>query len=103
MSQLFTHSNGSVYWIGNLSESNCRANHPRWPLVIGEVDTKTRGLIRESVLVIDTKQADEEDVNLSHWHCFEDRETGDILIPMARASKGYKSRHPVVYVIGVDQ
>ena len=103
MSELFTHSNGRIYWMGNLSQSNCRANHPRWPLVIGEVDPKTHGLIRESVLLVDTKQPDEEDVNLSHWHSFEDRETGDIVIPMARASKGYKSRHPVVYVIGVEE
>jgi len=101
MSQLFTHSNGRIYWIGNLSQSNCSANHPRWPLVIGEVDPKTYGLIRESVLVIDTKQPDEEDVNLSHWHALEDRDSGDIVISMARASKGYKSRDPVVYVIGV--
>jgi len=103
MSQLFTHSNGRIYWIGNLSERNCRGMHPRWPLVTGEVDPKTHGLIRESVLVIDRKQPDEEGVNLSHWHSFEDRETRDIVIPMARASKDYKSIHPVTYVIGVKQ
>jgi len=103
MSQLFAHSNGRIYWIGNLSAGNCQANHPRWPLVIGEVDPDTRGLIRDSVLTIDTKQPDEEDVNLSHWHLFEDRETGGIAIPTARASKGYESRHPVVYVVGVEE
>ena len=103
MSQLFTHSSGHIYWIGNLSEENCCANNPRWPLVIGEVDPKSRGLIRESVLTIDTKQPNEQDVNLSHWHCYEDRETGDIVVPMARASEGYKSRHPVVYVIGCEK
>jgi len=103
MSELFTHSNGRTYWIGNLSESNCRANHPRWPLVIGEVDPKTNGLIRESVFVIDTKQPDERDVNLSHWHSYEDRETGDIIIPTTRASAGYKSRRPVLYVVGVQE
>lgn len=101
MSELFTHSNGRIYWIGNLSQENCRANHPRWPLVIGEVDPKTCGLIRDTVLLIDTKQPDEDDVNLSHWHTFEDRSTGHIVVPMARASKGYKSRRPAVYVIGV--
>jgi hypothetical protein len=103
MSVLFTHSNGCIYWIGNLSQSNCRANRPRWPLIIGQVDPKTYGLIRESVLVIDTKQADEKDINLSHCYAFEDRETGDIVIPTTRSSKGYKSRHPVVYVIGVEE
>jgi hypothetical protein len=102
MSELFIHSNGAIYWIGNLSDSNCRANHPRWPLVIGQVDPEALGLIRHSVLTIDTKQPEEEDVNLSHWHSFEDRNSGDIVIPMARANKGYKSRHPVVYVVGVE-
>jgi len=102
MSELFTHSNGHIYWIGNLSKKNCQANHPRWPLIIGEVAPKTYGLIRDSVVVIDTKLPDEEDVNLSHWHSYEDRQTGDIVIPAARASKGYKSRRPVIYTIGVE-
>ena len=102
MSELFTHSNGRTYWIGNLSKTNCRANHPRWPLVIGEVDPKTYGLIRETVLVIDTKQPDEEDVNLSHWYFYEDRQNGDIVVPMYRAGKDYKGRQPVLYRVGVE-
>lgn len=102
MSELLTHSNGRIYWIGNLSEDNCQANHPRWPLVIGEVDPKTYGLIRESVLVIDTKKPDEDDVNLSHWHAYEDRPTGEIVLAMDRASKGYKSRQPMLYVVAVE-
>ncbi len=102
MSELFAHSNGHIYWIGNLSKNNCQANHPRWPLVIGRVDPKTYGLVRDSLLAIDTKRPDEDDVNLSHWHAFEDRPTGDIVIPMSRASKGYKSRRPVLYRIGVE-
>lgn len=102
MSELFTYSNGSIYWIGNLNEENSRANHPRWPLVIGEVDPGTRGLIRDSVLIIDTKLPEEEDVNLSHWHSIEDRETGNIVITTARANEGYKERFPVVYVVGVS-
>lgn len=103
MSELFTHSNGRIYWIGNLSKENCRANHPRWPLVIGQVDPETGGLIRETVTVIDTKRPDEKDVNLSHWHALEDRETGDIVIATTRASAGYKTRKPVLYVIGVGK
>ncbi|QDU01925.1 hypothetical protein V6x_16080 [Gimesia chilikensis] len=102
MSELITHSNGRTYWIGNISEKNCQANHPRWPLVIGEVDPKTYGIIRDNLVVIDTKQPDEEDVNLSHWHSIEDRQTGHIVITTSRASKGYKSRTPVIYTIGVE-
>ena len=103
MSELITHSNGRTYWIGNISEKNCQANHPRWPLVIGEVDPKTYRIIRDNLVVIDTKQPDEEDVNLSHWHSFEDRQTGNIVITTSRASKGYKSRTPVIYTIGVEE
>ncbi len=103
MSMLVKHSNGRTYWLGNISKQNPRANHPRWPLVIGEVDPATLGLIKHSVITIDTKQPDEDDVNLSHWHAYEDRETGKIIIPMARASKGYKSRHAVIYVVSVAE
>lgn len=103
MSQLMRHSNGRVYWIGNLSPQNCRANHPRWPLVIGQVAPETLGLMRETVITIDTKQPDESDVNLSHWHAFEDRETGDIVIPMARHSARYESSQPVLYVVSVGE
>jgi len=103
MSELFVHSNGCIYWIGNLSGANCRANHPRWPLVIGRVDPGIHGLLRETVVEIDTKQPDEDDVNLSHWHALEDRQTGDIVISTSRAGPGYKTRQPVLYVIGVEK
>lgn len=103
MSMFFEHSSGRILWIGNVSDQNCRANHPRWPLVMGEVDPKTGGLIKESVITIDTKRPDEDDVNLSHWHAIEDRKTGDIHLPMSRASKGYKSRRPVLYVVDVKE
>ena len=112
MSELITHSNGRTYWIGNISNScwlgdcdeilNPEANHPRWPLVIGEVDPKTYGIIRENLIEIDTIKPTEEDVNLSHWHSIEDRQTGDIIITTYRASKGYKSRTPVIYTISVE-
>ena len=101
MSELIVHSNGRIYWIGNLSKDNCKANHPRWPLVIGEVDPETYGLIRETVLVVDTKKPEEDDVNLSHWHAYEDRPTGDIVLAMSRASKDYKSYQAMVYVVAV--
>jgi len=41
---------------------NSQNNHPRCPLVIGEVDPKTYGIIRDNLVVIDTKEPDEEDV-----------------------------------------
>ncbi len=103
MSELITHSNGRTYWIGNISQKNCQDNHPRWPLVIAEVDPQTYGLMRDNFVVIDTKLPEEEDVNLSHWHSREDRQTGDIILTTSRASKGYKSRTPVIYTVEVEK
>ena len=101
MSQLLTHSSGRCLWIGNLSPQNCRGNHPRHPLVIGEVDPKTLLLRRGSVIEVDGLQPGEGDVNLSHWWGLEDRPTGDIVIVGARHNIGYTSSQPVKYVVGV--
>jgi hypothetical protein len=101
MSQLLTHSSGRCFWLGNLSPSNCRANDPRYPLVIGEVDRRTLKLIKQSVLPIDTKRPEELGVNLSHWWGFEDRATHDILVAGARFGLAYKTSSPVVYRVGV--
>ena len=102
MSQLLRHSNGRCYWLGNISPENCRGNNPRWPLVIGEVDPKSLLLIRQSVITLDTKQPDEEGINLSHWWAFEDRETGDIVVPTYRYNIGYTDQQPVLYRVNVQ-
>jgi hypothetical protein len=85
MSQLIPHSNGRYYWIGNISPENARGNAPRWPLVIGEVDAETMMLIQSSVITMDTRGPDDpEGLQLSNFYAFEDRETGDIVLPMQR-------------------
>ena len=89
MSQLIMHSNGRYYWVGNISPSNCQGNSPRWPLVAGEVDPKTMMLIKESVITIDTRSLDEPaGMQLSNFYAFEDRRTGDIVLPMQRWQPG---------------
>lgn len=102
MSQLLRHSNGRFYWIGNISPGNPRGNDPRSPLVVGEVDPKSLMLIRENVLTIDEKRPeDTEGVELcTHTAVWEDRETGDLVIPMNRFTGGYKSSTPYLYRIG---
>ena len=102
MSQLLRHSNGRHFWIGNRSDANCRGNHPRHPLVIGEVDATSLRLIRRSLLAIDDKRPDEQDINLSHWWGFEDRATGDIVIAGARHTAGYRGAQPYLWRIGVE-
>lgn len=104
MSQLLKHSDGRIFWLGNLSATNCCGNNPRHPLVIGEVDSGTAGLIKQSVLTIDTLQPDDtEGINLSHWFAFEERPTGDIRIPMRRWTADYKKFQGVEFVVSVGQ
>jgi hypothetical protein len=102
MSQLLTHSSGRIFWIGNISPTNCRGNDPRYPLRIGEVDPKSLRLIQSTLLEIDTKRADEPGLNLSHWWGFEDRETHQIVIAGARYSHQAYKPAPAVWRIGVQ-
>ncbi|NCQ25863.1 MAG: exo-alpha-sialidase, partial [Armatimonadetes bacterium] len=102
MSQLLTHSSGRYFWLGNPADANCRGNHPRYPLVIGEVDPKTLCLLKDTVLVVDTKRPEEPDINLSHWWAFEDRKTHDVVIAGARHALGYQSSTPWLWRVGVE-
>jgi len=85
-SALIRHSNGRIYWIGNISPSNPYGMYPRDPLIIAEVDEKNLGLKRESVTVIDTRT--EEDIGpnfqLSNFGVYEDRETCEIVVTLPR-------------------
>jgi hypothetical protein len=47
--------NGKTYWIGNLTGTNSEASFPCYPLVIGEVDLSNFGLIKKTVVEIDTQ------------------------------------------------
>ena len=85
MSQIIQHSNGRYFWIGNISPANCQGNAPRWPLVAGEIDPRSMMLIEESVITLDTRgDADSEGLQLSNFYAFEDRQSGDIHLPMQR-------------------
>jgi len=85
-SQLLWHRSGRLFWIGNITPLNPRGNRPRYPLVIGEVDTRSLLLRRESVTEIATRQPeDDEQMTLSNFYAHEDRETGEIVIYCTRA------------------
>ncbi len=104
MSALFKHSSGRCFWAGNLSTENCKGNSPRWPLVVGEVDSEDLRLIRASVLVIDTKQPEDQArgrLDLSHFTLLEDRKTKQIILVVPRAHGGYKSREYATVRIAV--
>ena len=104
-SHLMRHSSGRYFWIGNISPANPKGNHPRYPLVIGEVDPATLKLIKCTVLEIDTLKADEakKQLSLSHMWVLKDRPTHDIMIVgQRRHTFDHKSGTPVTYRIGVQ-
>ncbi len=85
MSQLFRHSNGTLYWLGNICPANPRGNDPRYPVVIGPVDEKSLTLVKDNVKVIDTAEPHEaHQLYLSSFHAHEDRRSGEIVLHMSR-------------------
>lgn len=85
MAQLLPHTNGTFYWLGNISAANPRGNNPRWPLVIGRVNPRSLLLDRESIFVVDTRGEGEwEGMTLSNFHAHQDRVTGEIVLHMSR-------------------
>lgn len=104
-SQLVTHSNGRIYWLGNITPKPPQGNGPRYPFVIGRVDLATGLLIRESIVTIDDRrEGDNAALILSNFMAHEDRENGDILLHMSRAfaTSGFTS-DAYLYRIGVGR
>jgi hypothetical protein len=84
-SQLLPHSNGKLYWLGNISPTNPHGNRPRYPFVIGEVDQDSGRLIRDSLIKVDDRQPGESEIlMLSSPYAREDRETKQIALHMTR-------------------
>ena len=83
---------GPLLWLGNICRDNPDGNGPRYPFVVGEVDRRTGGLIRDSVTVIDDRrEGEDERLTLSNFYARADRETGDLLLHMSRAfASGYR-------------
>jgi hypothetical protein len=79
---------GKLYWIGNIApEKPTNPGHPRYPLIIGEVDEsgKEPTLIKDTVTEIDTRQPGEgKMMQLSNFWIFEDPETLDLEVHLPR-------------------
>jgi len=87
-SQLIPHSNGKLYWLGNLTPENPRGNRPRYPIVMGEVSLASGCLRRETVTSLDDRQAKESDqVTMSNFYAREDI-NGDLLLYLPRLFSG---------------
>ncbi len=77
---------GKLYWIGNIAKMNpIVSGHPRFPLIIAEVDEETLGLIKETVTIIDTRHPGEgAAMQLSNFWCIEHGETKELEIYVPR-------------------
>jgi len=84
-SQLIPHSDGRLFWMGNIVAENPKGNLPRYPMVLGEVHPRTGLLIRKSVTVIDDRQPDDsEHLLLSNFLVREERPTRHLLLHLTR-------------------
>jgi hypothetical protein len=103
-SQLVAHSNGKLYWLGNITPENPRGNRPRYPFVLGEVDQRTGLLKKGTVRVVDDKGPDDDPLlTLSSFFAREDRKTGGIALHMTRlvaAGSGWRG-DALIYRIAV--
>lgn len=89
ISRLIRHSNGTWYWIGNISEKKLGVhpdgNAPRYPLVIGRVDPNSLLLDKDSLFTIDTRgDEDPPSLQLSNFTVYEDRLTGEFVLRLTR-------------------
>jgi hypothetical protein len=92
---------GRVYWIGNLNETNPKGSHPRYPLAMGEVDLENFGLIRDTVIKMDTRHPEVEGplVQLSNFNVMENVVANEILVVCTRIENGKSASHPSWYRI----
>lgn len=77
LSMMHRHTNGRLYWFGNISQQPTSGNSPRYPLVLAEVDERQPALKRASLTIIDDydPQTQTPAVQFSNFSLLEDRET----------------------------
>jgi len=80
-SKLLSHSNGKYYWIGNICDEKTRANMPRNPLCICEIDNDTLLLKKDTKFdFIKREPYQFHDVTFSNFYAREEWGSGDILV-----------------------
>ena len=80
ISQLLRMSDGTLYWLGNISATNPVHGGPREQLYIGRVDESGPSLIRESLFLIARRAPGDPPTGLSNFLAHEDRLTGEIVL-----------------------
>lgn len=89
-SELIRHSSGRLFWVGNIISHNANGNHPRYPLVIAEINEASCSLIKDSVQVVLTRdpEVDSPRVEYSNARVREDPLTGHFVINAPYRDKG---------------
>jgi hypothetical protein len=83
--KLLRHSSGKLFWVGNITPEPPEGELPRYPLYIAEVNEDKVALIRSTLTMIDTRKPEEpEEVQLSNFKIFENRESGVIELYLSR-------------------
>jgi len=96
--------NGKTYWIGNLQHENPRASIPRYPLAIGEIDLDNFGVIKETVIEIDTRQPEDggENMQLSNFSILESDKRAEIIVVLTRREGSNSASKKSWYRIKLD-
>ncbi len=85
--------NGGLYWVGNISDEKAYGNFPRFPLYICRIDEKSGLLDKSSLTLIDNRRDGEsEQLQLSNFSVFEDRESGNFEISLAKVGQFDENR-----------
>jgi hypothetical protein len=102
-------TDGKLYWIGNvaLDGERAKANWPRSPLVIAQVQEEPFALRRETITIIDRRQEGEPPLTqMSNFRYYQDRETGDVVIFLSRYGEkdpdDFKVADYYRYRVGMD-
>lgn len=76
---------GILYWIGNISSTPVKAQSPRYPLFIAEIDEEKVALKKHTLTMVDDRgPTDTEQLQLSNFSVLDNRETGELEIYLTR-------------------
>lgn len=81
--------NGRLYVITNFADAPCVNCDPRTKLTIGEIDTDTFRLKKRTMTIVeqlDRSAGQPDGVRFSNFRCYEERETGDVMLFMTHGA-----------------
>ena len=80
--------NGKLYWLGNICATLPEGDHPRYPLILAEIDDRTGLLKKKTVTALDDRKPGQQAVvQYSNFTFLEDHETHDMEIYLTAYSE----------------